>query len=224
MSRGRARLTVAAIVFVAWMGCLMALAYPVLREQLTSGKKAIVVSRPQLLVANLVVVAELQDGSHKPPPRQVKLPALLPVPLLGIPGSEAWTLPGQYARLETVPGKVISVPVEVVGDGPFEEVVVKEVLWPKDRANLEGETLTVRNLRLCDKEYGWEGPGRYVLALTARRGATNPVYIVTPVPRSPGYDTPRVNEKVRLPPAPIYKETPEVRRQVEHLLQMFHKQ
>ena len=71
MSAGKARLTAAAIVVVAWLGFLMVLAF-------TAGKPT-VVSRPQFLVADVYVVAELQDGAkNKPPP--LHPPAMLPNP------------------------------------------------------------------------------------------------------------------------------------------------
>src|SRR4051812_4381502 len=105
MSAGKARLTAAAIVFVAWLGWLMVLA-------LTAGKPT-VVSRPQFLVADLYVVAELQDGKHKPVALQAQTFALGPVPQPGLLTSVPWAA-------------LVNRPKELAGPGPSEEVLIKE--------------------------------------------------------------------------------------------------
>ena len=204
MSAGKARLTAAAIVFVAWLIWLMVLA-------LTAGKPE-VVSRPQFLVADLYVVAELRDD--KDPPRAVHARTFVlgSTPQPGLLTSLPWAA-------------LVKVPVEVVGAGASEEVTVKAVLRPTGRGSpvQEGEKLFVRNLRLCDRKYGWEGPGAYILALTEFK--TKPgsaLYQVTRVPASPGYPQAPINEKVNMAPAPIYADTAQVRKQVEYVITAYH--
>jgi hypothetical protein len=203
MSAGKGRLWAAAVVVVAWLSYLVLLA-------VVAGKPT-VVSHPQFLVADLYVVAELRDGSHKPVALAARSVQLGSVPQPG------WTSTVPWAELAQRPA-------EFVGDGPSEEVVIKEVLWPADRnQNLKETKAFVLNLRLCDHKYGWERPGLYVLPLTQVKGEAGPVYLVTPMPRSPGYDNPpRPHGKVGLPPSFIYRDTPEMRKQVEQLIKTYH--
>jgi hypothetical protein len=231
MSAGRARLTAAAIVFVAWLGLLGFMAFTAGNTSFLpfGGAQPRVVSRPQLLVADLVVVAGLKDGKHNaPPPRRVPVPvqALGAVPQPGNLSSFPWgaLLADAPLHPRVVALPTVNTPSEPVGKGPFEEVAVKEVLWPAARAG-KVKTLFVRNLRLSEGAHGWEGEGDYVLAVTEelpREGDKGgPTYLATPVPRSPGYEPP-FNLKAGMSAAPIYRDTPEVRRQVEHLIKTYH--
>jgi hypothetical protein len=65
MTFPRARLAVAASLFVAWLGYLLLL--------VVGSRHTIVLSRPQFLVANLWVLAEVKDDEEGTPARAVKI-------------------------------------------------------------------------------------------------------------------------------------------------------
>lgn len=72
------------------------------------------------------------------------------------------------------------------GDEPAETVTVKQVVWAANPKAANAEKIKVKNLGRIDRQHGWEGPGEYILALTASRDGPE-VFFVTPLPRTPGY-------------------------------------
>ncbi len=85
---------------------------------------------------------------------------------------------------------------------PAKVIHVVEVHWPPGRKDLAGQDVTVTNLPAA---HGWQGPGRYILPLTAGEGVS---YRVAVLPRSPGFD--------QFPPvALIYPDTPLTRQQLD---------
>lgn len=127
------------VIFMAWLGWL---GYIALHTRQT-----VVLSRPQLLVSNLDVIARVD----RPDATEIK---------------------------------------------------VDEVHWPASQEKLKDQTLSVSNLA---ESTGWNGPGSYVLPLTAD-GKT---WHVTLTPRSPGYP---VTGKPR-----IYPTTPELLQQLSRI-------
>jgi hypothetical protein len=77
--------------------------------------------------------------------------------------------------------------VAEVKDDKGEQVVVKEVLFPKENAPVqEGETIRVEQIEECGGDY--TGPGRYLLPLQSLDGAKGARrFSVTPTPPSPGF-------------------------------------
>jgi hypothetical protein len=89
-------LVVAAGLFVAWLGYLAYLA--------ATTRKPIVLSRPQFLVADLIVVAEVDRLDGQPTVRQVVWPegdkapdvAGKPIPVKNLAEASGWDKPGEY--------------------------------------------------------------------------------------------------------------------------------
>jgi hypothetical protein len=106
-------------------------------------------------------------------------------------------------------------------DAPAAEVSVREVVWSAKGAQANG-SLVVKNLPLCGRKFGWDGPGEYILALK-RDEDPRGSYLVAPVPRSPGYVGVEPDPQTGLTPGPIYPATPETRRQLEILTETFHR-
>jgi hypothetical protein len=90
-------------------------------------------------------------------------------------------------------------------------VMVEEVRWPDERfVNLIGKMIEVLNLDQCD---GWEGPGRYILALQKRLVPNHPkdgpgTFVVASPGMSPGFEPGKVKPR-------IYPVTPETLRQLD---------
>ncbi|MCI0458679.1 MAG: hypothetical protein L0Z62_17110 [Gemmataceae bacterium] len=153
MSSPRARLAVAALFFLGWVGYLVYLSATTTRP--------VVLSRPQFLAAQLYVIAGLE--------RKVG-----------------------------------------VDNVPAEMATVREVVWADGEAPKKDERIVVKNLP--DKaEHGWNGTGDYILALT-RESAKGALYLVTPIPRSPGFSSPHPR---------IYPATTIARRELQDLKSEF---
>lgn len=101
---------------------------------------------------------------------------------------------------------------ELKGDAenPQSKVVIKEVLWPRSKANeLEpGKKLVVLGLDQCGRAQGWFGPGKYILPVV---GTANGIYNLTLIPLSPGY-MPKREDRLR-----IYPATPETLAQIKSI-------
>src|SRR5437763_542291 len=113
MNAARWRLILAAGLFVAWLGYLTFLAiqttHPIVQFSPFEVKKTgpVVLSRPQLLVATLVVIADVQADASGEPLKEVEVievlwPAPAPVQpdqrlrLSNLVGAEGWRGPGRY--------------------------------------------------------------------------------------------------------------------------------
>lgn len=128
MTFPRARLTVAALLFAGWLGYLLLL--------VVLTRHTIVLSRPQFLVADLWVLAEVTGDEGKPNPK----------------------------------------------------VKVLDLFWFKSPAmlKLKDQTIAIGNLPDAGPQ-GYVGPGKYILPVKKIEMANIPMYIVPPVPVSPGY-------------------------------------
>jgi hypothetical protein len=149
MDRRKVLLLATAVLFVGWMSYLIHLAL--------THRHPTVLSRPQLLVSQLVVKAHIE-------------------------GEEA---PRDEARIEGV------------------------LYTAKDLkgAPKEGTTIRVANLPLCVKN--WTGPGEYVLPLEREH---DDVYVVTAIPRSPGFIGVGANAQPL-----IYRWSHEIEEQFKHI-------
>ncbi len=139
----------AAGLFLAWIGWLAYLAITAARP--------VVLSRPQFLVSDLDVIAQVEETKT----------------------------------------------------GPNQKATVKEVYWPlRDRPISVDQTILVTNLEACT---GWQGPGRYILAL---HHGTEGNEVVAPG-KSPGFPpaSPEFGQTVARPR--IYPVTDETIRQLE---------
>ncbi len=102
---------------------------------------------------------------------------------------------------------------------PAEEATIKKVIWPAHATNWMGsDEIKIKNLPLCGEPYGWKGAGEYLLPLTQIPGPEK-MYLVTPIPRSPGYYGHPPSPKV---PGRIYPATPTARRELRDLVAEFH--
>ena len=155
MKRSRTLLIVAASLFALWIGYLAFLA-------LTASKPD-VLSRPQFLMADLYVVAEVPAHPHRP-------------------------------------------------DRPAHLMTVKQIVWSKDPEDAKRTQFFVAwpALRRASPT-DWKGPGEYVLALSRTDDAN--VFLLTPLPRTPGY----AGAVGR-----VYPATSQTLEQVERLKQEFH--
>src|SRR5262245_41493868 len=74
-------------------------------------------------------------------------------------------------------------------DRPAPEVTVAEVVWPReDPDGLRGKQIAVTNLPQLSAAQGWQGPGRYILALVPEgKDGAHATYQVVPTPPSPGF-------------------------------------
>jgi Ribosomal protein L7/L12 C-terminal domain len=73
---------------------------------------------------------------------------------------------------------------------PDAKVVVRQVLWAKDKKDqgLAGKAVSLPDLGLVGMDLGWSGPGEYLLALQKNQDVKKPGYSLTPVPSSPGFE------------------------------------
>jgi hypothetical protein len=215
MKPSRVRLAVCALLFLGWIGWLVYLSATTTRP--------VVLSRPQFLAADLYVIAELREGRSSPEPRfRDELAALLfAAPSAGFPAAVPWG----PVRLSTIPPKGDAHTEAARVNAPAPEVRIREVVWPTSLAgDLNGKELVIRNLPLSGPAQRWVGPGEYILALTALRSSGKNLYLVTPIPRSPGYYGPTSDPKTRLPPGRIYRATATARRELDDLKREFHGQ
>jgi hypothetical protein len=119
--------------------------------------------------------------------------------------------------------------VAQVNNDKGEDVVVEEVLSPKDKPPVEvGDKIQVADIARCrplpdplargkEPPPDWTGPGRYLLALQADPKGGKGHFRIVPTPRSPGYPPPPPREappdypKFGEPGPPrIYPATPEL--------------
>jgi len=192
------RLAVTAVLFLAWIGYLVYLAAMTTRP--------VVLSRPQFLVAELYVIAELRTGLTEAVPaeeatiREVVWSAS-PLPAFG--ASTAGLLGSPF------------------GTGPLLEVAA---LFPGRAAllqeDLKGKKIVVLNLPKADRESGWAGPGDYILALTRSVEGSRLAYRVTRLPRSPGFPTLRTTDSQL--ESTIYPATPRTLQQLERIKAEYH--
>jgi hypothetical protein len=148
MKVSHVRLAVAAALFLGWIGWLVYL--------VVESHGAVILSRPQFLVADLWVIAEVDAEENRP--RQT--------------------------------------------------IEVREDVWSAAGKELAGQAINVIDLPDIGADKGWDGPGTYILPLTAHAGKRP--YHITPVPPSPGF----IEQGDRR----IYAATSEARAQLKALL------
>jgi hypothetical protein len=68
---------------------------------------------------------------------------------------------------------------------PDGTVTVKRLLWSSNALDGKLQKMQVRNLPRLNAQHGWNGPGEYILALS--RTGDSDVFLVTPLPRTPGF-------------------------------------
>jgi hypothetical protein len=103
---------------------------------------------------------------------------------------------------------------------PAEAITVREVVWPSVLSSeYDGKSLPVENLPLSGPARGWIGPGTYILPLTRQKEGGEVMYLVTPIPRSPGYYGAAPDPKT---PGRIYRATATARRELDDLNKEFH--
>jgi hypothetical protein len=150
MPRRKADVIVIAILFVAWMAYLIHLAL--------TYRHPTVLSRPQFLVSQAVVVAHFENDDQ--------------------------------LRENKVEGPRTLFKAKELGESSIPDRII------------------VSNLEVCVKY--WSGPGDYLLPLER---VQDDVYVVTLIPRSPGYP-PRGDHMHPV----IYRWTPETKEQFEFIL------
>lgn len=94
---------------------------------------------------------------------------------------------------------------------PEDWVTVKKVVWAANADDSKRTKVQVKNLSEVDADHGWHGP-EYVLALTRTKEGGD-VFVLTPLPRTPGF----YGDKGR-----IYAATPATLRQLEMLKEQYH--
>lgn len=94
------------------------------------------------------------------------------------------------------------VEVNDVGGMPGPDVLVDTVLWTSDPSDKQLKKLHLPDLAACGKSHGYRGAGKYLLPLIKSQAAP---YRIAPIPRL---------EETR-----IYSWTPDVRVQVERLIE-----
>jgi hypothetical protein len=52
---------------------------------------------------------------------------------------------------------------------PADEIIIRELVWPRAEQGVAGNKMVVENLHLCGPDQGWTGPGEYLLPLTQVR-------------------------------------------------------
>ena len=110
--------------------------------------------------------------------------------------------------------------VAQVNDEKGEDVIVKEVLYPNEKAAVRaGDQIKVTNVGQCravrdpmekDREtpLDYTGPGEYILALQADPRKDDKTFQVVPTPPSPGFPPAHGD---RVGPPRLYPATPEMR-------------
>jgi hypothetical protein len=204
MKPSRVRLAVCALLFLGWIGWLVYLSATTTRP--------VVLSRPQFLAADLYVLAELQQGRE--PRLRAEIPAQLSAaPAAGFPAAVPWGPVGQ----STLPPKADAEPATV--NAPAARVKIREVVWPASAGDLNGKDLVIPNLPRSGPAQGWAGPGEYILPLTRQEEGRQATYLVTPIPRSPGYYGAAPDPRT---PGRIYRATAATRRELDDLKKEFH--
>jgi hypothetical protein len=205
MRPSRVRLVVCALLFLGWISWLVYLSATTTRP--------VVLSRPQFLAADLYVIADLEQGFE--PRLRSELPGLLAAaPAPGFPAAVPWAA----LRLSANPPQPAE-PRKV--NAPAPEIRIREVVWPANLArDLNEAKVVILNLPSSGPAEGWVKPGEYLLPLSVRRGPNGQRnYLVTPIPRSPGYFGSDPDRKV---PGRIYPDTPATRRELQDLVKEFH--
>jgi hypothetical protein len=136
------------------------------------------------------------------------------------PGGLAGAFEGRPLTLSRPQFLVSAVDVVArVPDKGGDEVVVEEVLYPREKAPVKaGDKIKVTNISRCrplrdpmmkDRETpdDWTGPGTYLLPLQSDPRQSKDTFEVTPTPPSPGY--PPGHGGAAGPPR-IYPATPEM--------------
>jgi hypothetical protein len=194
--RRRMLLALAVAVFLLWLGYLAYLA--------ATTAHPVVLSRPQLLVSNLVVIAELSGTAKHPDAKagvkvrevfwttslaakplvnaKISIPEFGPDPIAQAIAAHGLTSPG--AALPVIPQNAVS-----LGVGVFD-------------ASLLG---------LVGPKEGWAGPGEYILPLMQRTDGTS---LLTRIPPSPGYNALGLR---------IYPATPSTRQELAEIERRFHR-
>jgi len=233
------RLLLASLCFLAWIGYLGYL--------VSITREPVILSRPQFLVADLYVLAHLEEAPQ--PKKDFRLPEV------GEGAQEAevvrWRVkPGDAVKRNQVLLEVLAdkVTVEVtasfagtidslraetgrpakVGDviltyleaaRPKPEVKILQVNWAEDEVlkNLVDSTIKIRNLAICESANGWIGPGDFILPLTKEDKG----YSLTEIPPSPGFQAGIQNDGTHNE-LRIYHATSEASEQLRKLIAEFH--
>jgi hypothetical protein len=207
MKPSRVRLAVCALLFLGWISWLVYLSATTTRP--------VVLSRPQFLAADLYVIADLQQGYE--PRVRGELPGLLAAaPAAAFPASLTW----EAVRLSANPPQadVAAEPKKL--NAPAPKIRIREVVWPAARpGGRGGAELFIPNLPLCGPRKGWAEPGEYILPLSQIGSVGKKFYVVTPIPRSPGFYGAEPGPKE---PGRIYPATPTARRELQDLVKEFH--
>ncbi len=96
---------------------------------------------------------------------------------------------------------------------PANLVKVEKVVWSGKAEDGKRTQLHVMGIDAIKGEFGWHGPGKYILALSRMKDDPD-LFTVTHVPRTPGYQGDAVGR--------IYAATPMTLKQLELLTQEYH--
>jgi hypothetical protein len=200
MKRSGWRLAVSAVLFVGWISYLAYLA--------ATTTEPMVLSRPQFLVADLYVIADVGTTRFWP-----TYPELAAVPAGG-PAAAA-LLDAKAPAKDNTPGEVVT---------------VREVVWAARDTDLKLERIYVKNLprsgvkkqpKEAPSSLVWPGHGEYILALSHTHDGPG-VFRVTLEPRTPGFPGHLVQSQVELVGAPIYPVTPQTLEQLRRIKAEYH--
>jgi hypothetical protein len=190
MKRSAWRLAVAAVLFTAWIGYLAFLARTTTRPT--------VLDRPQFLVADLYVVADVGTERFWP---------AYPV-VVAAPGGGA----AASAMLQMSP---------TTSDLPGEVVTVRKHVWAANPADRQRQKIYIKNLHKCGPAHGWKDPGEYILALSHTTDGPD-VFQVTALPKTPGFRGSLGLSQTLLIGSPIYRAMPSTLQQLEKLTAEYH--
>jgi hypothetical protein len=138
MRASKARLAVAAVLFLAWIGYLVYLVVTTTRPEVhlwppeVTRRPPVVLSRPQFLVSDLDLVAEVKDRNGQPDSQvtvkkvqwvrdEKERPAAPEIVVVNLPGAQGWEGPGDYILPLGRDGKVyrvVAIPRSPGFDGP----------------------------------------------------------------------------------------------------------
>jgi hypothetical protein len=190
MRRSGWRLALAAALFAVWIGYLAYLAATTTRP--------VVLRRPQFLVADAYVIAEIR-------------------------GHRYWL---DFPELAVAPAGIAAaavLPDDTDGEGPGDIALVQKVVWAAKPGDWTRVKLFVRNLRHSGAKFGWQGPGQYVLALSKSANDGRGACFLTAIPRTPGFPGSATELPARESPSFIYPLTTATRRQVDDLTAEYHR-
>jgi hypothetical protein len=154
------RLAVFALLFAAWMGYL---AHLVLES-----RSPVILSRPQFLIANVVVTADVQQPADAPVQVTIR---------------KVWW---PHALADHLTGQTIYLPSAVpVYQGCTAALVVPPFVNPAASIFVALQAPAALYVTACE---GWQGPGQYILPLEQVSGKS---FRVAPIPPSPGFYMPR---------------------------------